>query len=248
MKKTKKFILFLLSFAIIVSSLVFGRPITSKAATSFDTSQGEFVITSLENDFQDGKYRIRYKFEYKNVPVSVYRITLKNIRLENSAGKKVLSWNDIEMLEGGGEIEKNFKVDFSKLPSDTYYFKFTVEPYYAKDMAKSFKRKIEHSAGAITYSKSTYSTDTLGNKVLSVYFNVKMLNGKTPKLEVYDSNNNLVYTNNTKKTISSDNCNWYWKWDMTSSSTGLPLPDGTYSFKMTCGGKSCVKKLRISRN
>lgn len=248
MKKSKRIVSLILSFTFVAVLFLCKRPIKATAATSFNTTQGKFIIHSLENDFKDGKYRIRYKFEYVDVPVSVYRITLKNIRLENSAGKKVKSWKNIEMLEGGGSINQNFAVDFSVLPSDTYYFKYTVEPYYAHNMARSFQRKIVHSAGSVTYKSSKYCTDTLGNKQLSLTFNVKMLKGKTPKLEIYDSKNKLVYTSSNKKAINSDNCNWSWEWSMKNSSTGLKVPSGTYSFKMTCGGKSCVKKLTIKTN
>lgn len=246
MNITKKIISLILTFTLIISLFLLERPVKSAAATTFDTTQGKFIIYSLENDFKDGKYRIRYKFEYKDVPVSVYKVTLKNIRLENSSGKKILSWKDMEILEGGGSVSKNFPVDFSTLPSDTYYFKFTVEPYYAHDKAQSFKRKIEHNAGSITYSKSCYKTDTLGNSTFYVYFTVKMIKGKTPKLEIYDSKNKLIYTNSPKKTINSDNINLYWQWNLTTGANGLPVSPGTYSFKMTCGGKSCVKKITIN--
>lgn len=248
MKNSKRIISLILVFTFIVSVFLFESPVQSEAATSFDTTQGKFIINTLQNDFVDGKYRIRYNFEYKDVPMSYYRINIKNIRLENSAGKKVATWKDMEILEGGGSTNKNFLVDFSTLPSDTYYFKFTVEPYYATSKAHSFQRKIEHSAGSITYSKANYNTDTLGNKSIYVYFDIKMLSGKSPKLEVYDSNNKLVYSCTTKKTISSNSCNWYWKWDMTASSTGLKVPSGTYTFKVTCGGKSCVKKISFKTN
>lgn len=246
MKNSKRIISLILIFTFIVSFLVWECPVKSEAATSYDTTRGTFVINSLQNEYVDGMYRIRYKFEYKNAPLGVDRITLKKIRLEDSSGNQVKAWKDMEILEGGGSTSKYFAVDFSKLKSDTYYFKYTVEPYYAPEKAKSFQRKIEHSAGSITYTKSNYQTDTQGNMKLCVYFNVKMLNGKTPKLEIYDSNNKLVSTLNSKQAINSNNCNWYWKWGMTYSSTGLPISPGTYSFKMTCGGKSCVKKLNIN--
>lgn len=247
MKISKRIISLLLVFTFLVSFFLSDCPSKPvEAATSFDTTQGKFIINTLQNDFSDGKYRIRYNFEYKDVPASYYRITLKNIRLVNSSGKKIVSWKDIEILEGGGSVNKNFLVDFSTLPSGTYYFKFTVEPYFAHDKAQSFQRKIEHSAGSITYSKASYITTTLGDPALCVYFNVKMLNGKSPKLEIYDSNNNLVFTYTSKKTINGNNCNWGWQWNMTYSSNGLPVPAGTYSFKMTCGGKSCVKKININ--
>lgn len=246
MKKTRKIISLILIFALAVTSFLWKCPIESEAATTFDTTRGKFIITPLENKFEDGKYRIRYNFEYKNAPLGVDRITLKKIRLEDSAGNKVMGWKDMEILEGGGSVNKYFAVDFSNLESDTYYFKYTVEPYYAPEKAKTFMRKIEHSAGSITYTKSFYQTDTLGNTKLCVYFNVKMLNGKTPKLEIYDSNSKLVSTLNSNKAISSNNCNWYWKWGMTYSSNGLSVSPGTYTFKMTCGGKSCVKKININ--
>lgn len=245
MKNTKKIIAILLSFVLTVSLFVFECPVKSEAVIKYDTSQGNFTIHTLDNDFKDGKYRIRYKFEYTDVPVDVYAITLSNIRLENSSGKVVGTWKDMEILKGGGSLVKNFGVDFSVLPSDTYSFRFTVAPLYAPGHAKSFTRKIEHKGGEITYSKAGYTTNTNGAKILYIKFKVKMLSGKSPKLQIYDANKNLIYTGKSKKTINGDDATWTWKWDMIASD-GFLIDSGTYIFKMTCGGKSCVKKININ--
>jgi hypothetical protein len=213
------------------------------AVKAFD---GTIYVYNLDNDYKDGKYRIWQKIVYdltSQFP-SGQGVKLYNQYLTNSSGKTVASWKSWEILKGGGTKKIHYDVDFSKLPSDTYTLHYTVEAGNGGNY-KSYTRKISHSAGQISYSSSKYEYDTNGTKSLKVTFGIKSLKGYIPKLEIFDSNGNKVCSKNYNIKVKYDETNYSFWWDF-SSTSGKPLKDGTYTFKVTCNGKSCSKKLNIS--
>ncbi len=245
MKISKRLLSMLLAFTLIVPLFVFMTPAKAHAAFTLDTGYGKITATCLDNDYLNGKYRIRYKFSYTDLPYDWYFVNIKNIKLVNSSGKTIYTWSDIKILEGGGTVEKNFSCDFSTLPSDTYYFKYTLSCSNESGKTVSRQREISHVAGSVSYKTGKYITNTDGTKSLYVEFSLKMLKDKTPKLEIYDSNNKLVYTYTSKKALSSNSSSMSWTWNMLNKNNGLPISDGTYKFKVTCGGKSAIKSINI---
>ena len=239
MKRLKKLLAVIAAVCLAFSSLLFAPSISAEAANTLDIYSGTFTINSLENDFKDGYYRINYKFSCNASNNNVY---LKNIRLENSSGKTVATWKDVK-FEGTGSWDKHFRIDFSSYPSGTYYFRYKVTTLYGST-EKSYYRTITHESGSVSYSSSKYVTDTNGNKKLQVTFNTKGLSGYSPKLEIYDSKGKLVKKYTTKKTLGSNNYNFYFTWDLTNSN-GLPVSAGSYTFKFSANGKSGCKSLNI---
>ena len=242
MLRLKKIVSMLLLLCLTAGCFALTEP--EKAEAAFDAGDGTVYVYDLDNDYKDGKYRIREKIVYKLDDRAYYKygLTVTNQYLANSAGKKVMSWNKWQILEGGGTKEANYCVDFSTLPSDTYtlYFTITAEK---NDKTVTYKRSIKHSAGKISYSSGVYTTDTNGTRVLKVIFNIRMLKGYVPKLEVFNSKGKVVHTYSGSK-VAYDNTNYSYVWDFLTSS-GDMVPDGDYTFKVSCNGKYCTKKLSL---
>ncbi|MBO4415467.1 MAG: hypothetical protein J5824_05735 [Lachnospiraceae bacterium] len=244
----KRIVSFLVIVCLALGITALSTPKQAEAA--WETPIGKISIWHLENDYYQGKFRFNIKFqynktEYKDDPKC--GLYLWNIKLVNSSGKTVLTWNSQRILtKEGGTVQKGFTCDFTTLPSDTYKFCYTVAPDYC-DVSKTFSITVKHSAGKVSYNSSKYTYDTDGTKIVKLTYNVKMLKGYTTKFEVYDSSGNLVRSFTGKNKISSNDTTFWWTWDLTNKN-GLTVKKGSYTFKFSCNGKSCTTKLTIDPN
>ena len=110
MKKLIKALSLILCFCIFVGLLVIlPSPVEAEAAT--DIPYGQLIVKNLENQYVDGKYRIRFNVTIKTDWTTVYPVTVSNIYLQNSAGKKVLTFNDFETCKESFSREIYFPVD-----------------------------------------------------------------------------------------------------------------------------------------
>ncbi|MBO4415264.1 MAG: hypothetical protein J5824_04690 [Lachnospiraceae bacterium] len=215
---------------------------TEKAeAGGLSTIDGTIYVYHLDNTFSNGKYQIREQIVHNrtdtNYDIYVY---ISDQYLANSAGKKVLTWKNWKILPRGGSKTINYGVDFSSLPSGTYtlHFGFSFGNSYA-----DCSRKITHSAGKISYLSSKYIYDTNGNKSLNVKFNLVSLKGYAPKFEVFNNKGKRIYSRTCNK-VAYSSSNYNFTWDF-STDSGYTAGSGTYTFKVTCNGKSCSKNLTI---
>ena len=221
-----------------LSLIVVSKPDTAEAA--IDAYDGTIYVYHLDNDYKNGKYRFNEKIKYDYWGSnSIYPgVTIYDQYVTNSAGKKVASWGRWTICQGGGTKTFSYAVDFSKLPSDTYTLHFTVGAD-RNGYAVKYTRKVTHSAGKISYSSAKYEYDTNGNSILCVKFRFVSLKNYTPKLEVFDSSGNRVIALTNKGKIIYDDSIYSFRIYVSS------LNKGTYTFKATCNGKSCSKKLTL---
>ena len=219
---------------------------TPAAAASYSTGDGKYSVYNMDNKYANGKYEIWQKIVYTRDPYEWvdYGLTIKNQYLSNSSGKKVATWKDWYILKGGGTKEFRYAVDFSNLPTDTYTLHFTVCPEKGGGKNMTFTRKIQHSAGKITYKSCTYLYDTNGTYMFKVVFNIRQMKGYTPKIEIFDANGKKVWTDPCCAKIKYDNSNYYTEWDFYKND-GNKAKSGYYTFKYTVNGKSCSKKLYV---
>jgi len=227
----------------IIAGILPVKALTVQAAVH-ETGMGDIYVYNVDNDYKDGKYRFNQKIVFKPYYENLYYVCITKQYLTNSAGKKVATWKDWNILNGGGEKIIHYAVDFSKLPSDTYTLHYTVGFQEWNGACKSYVRSVTHSSGKITYKESKYTWDTNGYKNLKITFNCVGLKGKTPKLEVYNSKGTRIYSRTAANKVGYDNTNYYFTWNMCNSS-GDRVANGTYTFKFLCNGKSCSKKLNI---
>ena len=237
--------LFCLILALTLFITVFSKP--EQVAATWDTGRGRVSVWHLDSDYVNGTFGFNIKIKYDKYDNSVnYGIYIKNIKLVNSAGKTVTTWKSKTVLSKGGTTKERFYLDFSKYPSGTYKFCYTLEPVYGYT-SQSYSISVTHSAGKVTYSSGKYIYDTNGNKKIKVVFNLRQLKGYTPKLQIYDSNGNLIKTLTGSDKVTYDNSNYSFTWIM-ENSNGSPIRAGKYTFKLTCNGKSCCKKLTLDPN
>ena len=242
MKLLKRIISALLVLCMAAGCFAFTE--TEKAeAGGFSTSDGKVYVYNLDNGYSNGKYQIKEKIVYDRSDTRYDSpLTVFNQILVNSAGKKIMSWKDWNILPRGGSKEVSYGVDFSTLPSGTYTLYFSLAG--SRDMlSNTYSRKVSHSAGKISYSSSKYIYDTNGNKSLKVIFNIVSLKGYAPKFEVFNSNGTRIYSKTYAK-VAYSNTNYSFTWNMYTSS-GNMAKSGTYTFKVTCNGKSCSKNVTI---
>ncbi|MBP5332479.1 MAG: hypothetical protein J6Y89_11585 [Lachnospiraceae bacterium] len=243
----KRVVSFVIVICLALGITAFSIPEQAEAST-WQTPIGTVTVTHLESDYYNGKYRFRVKFgydksDYKDDPKCGLYIT--NIKLVNSSGKSVLTWNGMRILtKQGGTYTQGFLVDFTKLPSDTYKLCYTVNPDYCLNSSKSFSISVKHSAGKISYNSSKYTYSTDGTKLLKVVVDVKMLKGYTTKFEVYDSSGRQIESLTGKTKISSNDTTFWWTWNM-KDKNDLLIKKGSYTVKISCNGKSMTKKLTL---
>ncbi len=253
MSKIKKILSGMMTFCLVLGIIGFLRPVKAEAASSWQGSCGKVTVTNLDGDFKDGKYRFNVKITYDKQAYkedNSYDISITNIRLVNSKGKVVATWKDKEdLLEKGGTVTRRFSIDFSNYASDTYTFKYTVNSldWGSVTASKSYYTSVSHSAGSIKYSSSKYVYDTDGTKKLQAIFNIKMLNGYTPKVQVYNADGKLIKTFSKCGKVNADNCNYKITWKMYDNNDNR-IKKGSYTIKITVNGKSCCKKFTLDPN
>ncbi len=243
MENLKKAISVLLLLCLVAGCVAAAEP---EKAQAMDAGDGKVSVYDLDNEFVNGKFRFCEKIVYqKNYKTSYdyYGLTLKNEYVSNSAGKKVATWKSTKILEGGGTKKETYTVDFTKLPSDTYTLHFTIRADYNVKEA-SYSRKVSHKAGAIKYNSSKIVTNTDGSKVLKVTFQVIQLKGYIPKMEIYNSAGKKVCTFSNNSTISTNDNLYYFSWRI-KNDAGEIVGYDTFTFKVTCNGKSCNQKLTL---
>lgn len=244
MERIKKAISVLLLLCIVAGCVAAAEPKAAWAA--FDAGDGTVSVYDLDNEFVNGKFRfwekIVYKKNYKS-DYDSYGLTLKNEYVVNSAGKKVATWKSTEILKGGGTKKESYTVDFTRLPSGRYTLYFTIRAnYYGNEY--TYRRSIDHKAGTIKYNSAKYVTNTDGSKDLRLNFQFIMLKGYTPKIEVYNSAGKKILTCTNCSKVTSNDCGYNFNWRVKSDS-GEKVSEGTYTFKVTCNGKTCSKKLTL---
>ena len=239
MERVKKIVSALLILCMTAGCFAFTE--TEKAEAGISTIDGTIYVYHLDNTYSNGKYRIREKIVHNRTDTNYdIPITIYNQYLTNSAGKKVLTWKNWDILKRGGTKEIYYAVDFSSLPSGTYTLHFSLS---FGNTTASYSRKITHSAGKIKYSSSKYVYDTNGYKSLSITFNLVSLKGYSPKFEIFDSKGNRVFSKTYAK-LGHNNSNFTITWGF-STNSGNIAKSGTYTFKLTCNGKACSKNLTI---
>lgn len=244
MNRLKKIIATLLLLCMTAELVAITKPVAAEA--SYDAGNGIVNVYNLDNDYKDGKYRFNQKFSYKKDFDDYYGLTVKNIYVANSSGKKVSTWKDQEILTKGGDYTIHFGVDFSKLPSDKYTLYFTVySSYYGRTW--NFKRSVNHNASKVEYSSAKYEVSTNGSKYVKVTYKVKALKGYTPKFEVFDEWGNKVYGRTCSTKISNADTTYSCSWNFYTSD-GWKIEDGSYTFKLTVNGKTASKKINIKTN
>ena len=220
-----------------------------QAEAAWDTALGYVTVTHLDNDFKDGKFRFNIKIKYEKYAYEDDEnagIQITDVRLLNSAGKKVTSWKSKRVLTTSGETVQHYALDFSTLPSDTYKFCYTLAPDYSM-FSKSYSISVKHSAGSITFNSAKYEYTTSGEKKAVVKFNMKQLKGYTTKVQIFDANGNLVRTFPNPSKPSGNDIVYTVTWGMTNDKGAL-VKKGTYTMKITCNGKSCSRNLKIDPN
>ena len=243
MNHLKKIVSVLLLLCLIAGCVASAEP---EKAQAMDAGDGTVKVYDLDNEFSNGKFRfcekIVYQKNYKS-DFDYYGLTLKNEYVVNSAGKKVATWKSSEILKGGGTKKETYTVDFTRLPSGTYTLYFTIRANY-NGYEGRFSRKVNHSAGTIKYNSCKIVTNTDGSKTLKVTYQVIQLKGYIPKMEIYNSAGKKVCTLTNCAAISTnDNLyNFYWK---IKDDGGNIVGYDTFTFKVTCNGKSCNQKLTL---
>lgn len=245
--KIKKFTALLLVLCLTLGIIGIIPPKTAEAA--WDTAVGKLSVWHLDNDYKDGKFRFNIKLKYDKyayVDDKNCGVQITDIRLVNSSGKKVTGWSGRQVLTTSGEITLHYAVDFSQLPSDTYKFCYTLAPDYCMYTQKH-SITVKHSAGSITYNSAKYEYSTTGEKKVVVLFNMKQLKGKTVTIQIFDDKGKIVKTFKNPSKPSGDDIIYKITWGMTDDS-GATVKKGTYTFKITCNGKTCTKKITMSPN
>ena len=239
-----------MTICLVLGIVGFLSPLKAEAAHSWEGDIGKVTVSNLDGDFKDGKYRFNVKISYekKYYKDDEHRdISITNIRLVNSKGKVVATWKDkTDLLENSGTTTQRFCIDFSSYASDTYTFKYTVNTMdwsIAKD-SKSYSTSVSHAGGSIKYSSCKYVYDTDGNKKLQAVFNMKMLKGYIPKVQIYNSDGKLIRTFPKGGKITKDNSNYTVTWRMRDDNDNK-IKKGSYTMKITCNGKSCCKKFTL---
>ena len=244
MKHFKKIVSVLLLLCMVAGSVAFAEPEKAKA---WNTGDGTVSVYNLDNDYKDGLYRIWEKIvynKYSDEKNNGHDLTIYNQYLSNSAGKKVATWKDwSKLLTQGGSKSIYYGVYFSKLPSDVYTLHITVYSNYHGNYV-NYTRKIAHSAGKISFVSGKYQTDTTGDRYLRLVFSIKQMKGYVPKLEIFDSKGNKIFSRSNYSKVAYDDSTYWFNWDF-SSNSGAPVYAGDYTFKVTCNGKSCSKKLTL---
>lgn len=223
--------------------------VPEKVEAAWDTAVGYVTVTHLENDFKDGKFRFNIKIKYEKYAYKDDKnagIQITNVRLLNSAGKKVGTWKTKRVLTTSGETVQHYAVDFSEYPSDTYTFCYTLAPDYSM-FSKNYSISVKHSSGNITFNSAKYEYTTNGEKKAVVKFNMKQLKGYATKVQIFDSDGNLVRTFPSASKPSGNDIVYTATWGMTDDK-GMTVKKGVYTMKITCNGKSCSRKLKIDPN
>ncbi len=251
MKRLKKALACLLTFCLALGIVGFITPVRAMAASSFENGLGKITFSNLDGTFKDGKYRFNISVKYDkkyNTSDTRYNIRISNVRLEDSSGKTVKIWKDWEGLGKGGSTTVWFALDFSKLSSGKYTFKYFVNAdSWDKGYGQGGSTAVNHSQGSITYSSCKYVYDTTGNKKLEAKFNVKGLKGYVPKVQIYNANGKLIRTFPKCGKISSDDKLLTCTWGL-ANDEGTTVSAGSYTMKVTINGKSCCKKFKIDPN
>ena len=250
MERLRKLCAKVLVFCLILGVAWYVQPAKSMASTSWTLDNQTVTVTKLDSDYKDGMYRFNVKISVDKVWADS-GVTIRNIRLEDSKGKAVKRWDNVTGLCTSSKnktVTKHFSVDFSKLSGGTYTFKYTVESYsWRTSVSKSFSHSASHSSVSIKYDSCKYVYDTDGTKKIEVKFQVKGCKGYAPKVQIYDSNNNLIRTFPKCGKISSNDKLLPCTWGM-ANDDGLTVKAGTYTMKLTVHGKSCCKKIKINPN
>ena len=128
MKKIKKILSGLLVFCLTLG--IMGIMFPAKAEAAWNSDAGLIKVWHLDGDFKDGKYRINIKIQFDRTDIysdsTQCSVSVENARLVNSSGKTVLTWKNKDLFSKSGVTTQRFAVDFSKLKSDTYTFKYTL--------------------------------------------------------------------------------------------------------------------------
>ena len=244
MERIKRYISVFMTLCLIIGCVAFSAP--EKAQASLDTTDGRVDVYNLENDYKDGKYRIWEQVVYTKQSYAKgngYGLKVSDQYVSNSAGKKVATWNDWTILTEGGKKNFYYAVAFSKLPSDTYTLHFTITSNYNSKAAR-YTRKITHSAGKVAYKSSKYEYNTNGEVYLKIVFSIEQMKGYAPTFEIFNSKGKKIYSRTNNSKVNYTDCAYSFKWYF-KDNNGDPVPVGTYTFKVTCNGKTCSKNLTI---
>lgn len=169
-------------------------------------------------------------------------------KMYNAAGKVVTTWKTFEVASGS-TITKNLNLKMSCYASGTYTLKLhcTISADDGKTHSYTISTKIEHSKGSVAYKGLKYVTLTDGITYIQLSYYARGFKGKTAKMEIYDSKNQLVYCG-AWKGMSSDDATPYIRWDgyPNRGKSTVRCKSGTYTVKFTVGGKSVTKNLKLT--
>ena len=261
MKQLRKCIVaFVLAMAAILGTTGVCPTETAAAASMIKTDNNTVTITWTGNKFDvaTGMYKIGVKItNKKNATDSLgitnykgYDFTITGASLVNSSGKAVRTWKSFS-VKTGATWNSFFMAKLSTLPSGKYTFKISckIADEYGKTRKYTISTKIDHSQGAVNYKSTKYSTLTDGNTYVDISYYVRGFNGKTPKIEIYNSKNSLVYSYVFSK-VNGDDVTKTLRWNgyPNKGKSTVRCQSGTYTVKFTVGGKSVTKKLNFKFN